>query len=602
MSNVKRLMKLCALGALCLSGVAGELTVEKVWPEKLYCPPGSAQKVTTTLRNSDAKAREARLLVELRSGFDKSRTLFDATVGVPANATLELPLDFKADPAYLGWEAAATVFEGGKAVSTRRDYFGVAPTPWPVAHYDFYLWSYGLEINATVKSMRDNYCCVLEQFGFSPSYVSRYIPDTEEWISNCGYRESKSTMRALVRKAHENGIDVMSYIWFEDFGPTGFDFVRKHPEFIQRDKAGNWQADYNVEALDKLEDDAFRYRMRGEYDRPGSDKMSLWYPIKYDWHNLALVEHHAAELIRSKPLIGYDGYRYDCELSSAPCPDVNGDMPKNPLPQDELGERNHRMIQDAVRKAQPGTLFGYNYGARQTSGSADRLKAWHNRFQGNFVLFEDTVALWIPNNLLNNWEAYRQSVKDESRPVIDQGGFFFVHLARDFAVKTTLAYEYQVALAFASRAHLSAVNSATVGIPDKAGPKRLNAYSLRFADHFFDPGLKELADVEKRVAVSDKSLWWKEYSYTHQFEGNEEWVIHLINPPLSNTPDPAMTQTRPPCKDATVTLTHPEGRQIAKVRALSPDGLEPVSTPPVDGAKITVPELKVWSTLCVEWR
>jgi len=603
MQNVSKMVVGVMVAAFCGAVMAGDLAIEKVWPQKLYCAPKSEQNVTTTVKNYDSKTKTAQLLIELRSGLDKKLTVFNEKISVPANSAIEVPVNFKADGEYMGWESVAILKEDDKIVSEKHEFFAVAPNPWSVANYNFFLWSYGLDISAKIASLRNDYSCIVEHFGFNSAYVGQYLPEKEEWISNCGYREKKSTIKSMIQEAHKNGIEVTAYVWNEDFGPAGFEFARKHPEWVRREKNGKWMADYNVELLDKLEADSFHYRMANEFDRPGSDKTPMWYTVKYDWQNIDLVKYLASEFVNTKKELGYDGFRFDCELSSAPCPDVYGNMPKNPLSMEDVAARNHDLVQEIVRKTYPNCLFGYNYAARQTSGSSEKLKAWYGRFKGNFILFEDTVCLWYPNHIYNNWEIYRKEVKEQGSFIVDQGGYYFIHLCRSGVIKTPMAYEYQAAIAFASRGHLSAAHEVAASAHAGGGMKRVNAFSLRFADQIFDPSLKDVADVAKKVSVSDNELWWKEYVYTHKFEGQEQWMIHLINPPLAAMSDPAMSKARDPRKNVVITLSHPEGKKIMRAWALSPDGGKGFITP-LEAAqdKVVIPEVIIWSIICVDWR
>lgn len=589
------------------SAHAAELSIDKVWPQKLLCAPREQQTVTVTISNRATTTATARLVVDLCTGFDAVTVVLDEPVSVLPNASHIVPVSFAADPATRGWDARARLLQGDTLLAEASDTFVVTAEPWSVAHYTGFLWSYGLNVEYTVERFRDAYCCIAEQFGQGQAYVGKFVPDREEWISNGGYREKKSTIKQLVRKAQESGVKITAYFWSSDFGPDGFEFARQHPEWVRRTKAGEWMADYNVDVLDRLEDDAFRYRMRHEYDAPGSDKTPMWFPINYDWHNLDLVKHHAAELIRAKRELGYHGFRYDAWLQSQPCPDIHGKDPTDALSMDEMGARNHTLTQQTVRKAFPDCLFGYNYGVRFEAGregtNMDRnQQMWQTVCQGNYMLLEETVALWQPNHVFHDWEYYRKVVKDQSYHVLDNGGYYYIHLCRAGVIKSPLAYEYQAALAFASRAHVGAVGEVPHSARGGVGVRRVNAFALRFADQIFDPQLRDLPDKDRQVSVSDDTLWWKEYVYTHRRGGHDEWVIHLLNPPPSSTPDPEMKETRPPCKDVTIALTPPDGKTIAKAWAVSPDA-KPFITPlTVTGNRVAVPDVKVWSVVCVEWR
>jgi hypothetical protein len=266
-------------------------------------------------------------------------------------------------------------------------------------------------------------------------------------------------------------------------------------------------------------------------------------------------------------------------------------------------------MEERVRKAFPNFLVGHNYGVRfgaeraEGAPTEDNLAMWRTACgKGNYMLFEETVALWEPNHVFHDWEYYRKTVKEQSYYVLDNGGIYYIHLCRAGIIRSPLAYEYQAATAFASRAHLSAVSEVANEAYADVGVSRVNAFALRFADQVFDRAIRDLPDKEKRVTVADDTLWWKEYVYTRPVAGGEEWLVHLVNPPLTNMPDPLAKEARPPRTGVAVTVTPPAGRALAKAWALSPDAAEFATALPAQGNTVTVPEVKVWSLLCLEWR
>jgi len=596
--------------ALAADVAAGaELTIARAWPQKLLCSPGETQTVTVTVANPGAQDAEAALDVRLVSGMDDQQVLLEKAIRVPAGATTEIPMPFPAEGRRRGWEVRARLQRDGQVLSEGRDYFVVSNEPWSVAHYDSVIWSYGLNADFTICRFRRSYSCMAEQFGQGAAYIGSLIPRRQEWVSNCGFRESLPTIREVTRKAHEQGIRITAYIFPCDFGPDGFEFARQHPEWVRRNLDGSWAADYQVALLDKLEDDGFRYRTRGEYDTPGSDKQPMWYPIEWDWQDPDLARHHADEVVRALREAGYDGVRYDGWMQSAACPDAHGRMPDKALSKDAVGARNHRLMEERVRAAFPNVLIGHNYGVRfgadraEGAPTEENLAMWRTACgKGNYMLFEETVALWEPNHVFHDWEYYRRTVKEQSYYVLDYGGIYYIHLCRAGIIRSPLAYEYQAATALASRAHLSAVSEVANEAYAGVGVSRVNAFALRFADQVFDRALRDLPEKAMGVAVADDRLWWREYVYSRPTENGEEWVIHLINPPVSNTPDPKLATAPDPRPNVRVTVTPPTGKSLAQAWMLTPDGEAFATSLPVQDNAVTLPEVKVWSVLCLQWR
>jgi len=586
-------------GSWCAAGPP--LRIEKVWPEKLLYAPGQTVNVTVTVRSQAEKEAGARLRCWLVRDLNEKIPLFDAEVSVPARGQLQVPLYWKSGGSHLGYEACAELLSEGQVVERKREFFAVSDDPWKVCHYGFGLWSYGLNAAWQVERWRSAYIAVGEWFAWAQAHVGDLSPEADEWLSSTGYRESKGAIRALLREAHKQGIKVTSYWTSADFGPLGYEFAREHPTWVAYGQDGRWKAYFDVGLLDRIADDAFRYRTRSDAGKPDSDRPDFdWYAISYNWRVPQVAEHHAREIVASARMFGWDGIRYDAWMNPGYALNHRGELLRPEESPEHICAENIRKVTSIVRKEIPRFLFGYNSGPYTLWNEGQRAAA-----PGNYMLYENAVALWYPNHVLNNWARYREAVIKTARGTIKDGGYCFVHLCRAGVISSPVAYEHQAATTFAARGHLSAIHEVNSrGWTDLL--QRINAFALRYADQLFSTDLREFASLPAPpVVVADERLWWKEYVYRRPIPQGEEWLVHLINPPVSNQPDPKSTEAPEPRTAVKVVIKPVAGLRKPVAWWVSPD--EETWLSPLEIARtgasltVTVPRVKIWGMVLVRW-
>lgn len=595
------------IASLASAALKPEAEITRVWPEKLSYRTNENARLTISVQSNAATETKARLTCELLSSLDRSRTIYEADLTLVAGEKREVEATWNTRKEEWGFEAVATLKRGREVLDRKREVFGVADNPWKITQYSGGLWSHGLNVPWMVSFWRNDYSVVAEWFSAFMGQFSYLAPKEDGWVSAGAYREEKATLRSLIVEAHKQGLRVLSYGQAFDLGPPGFEFARKHPEWVACKQDGQWQAEWDVSKLDKLEDDAYKFRLRSEADRKDSDREVLWMPVQYNFTDPKLVTIGAQAILESVRMFGWDGFRWDSVPYVYPGTlNSRGEPAGGGKDLDSLNARNIRLLRLEIQRGKPDFTFGWNYGIRYAAAAGRYPKAWKEQCKDSLMLLEETVDAWNPNNPYHNWASFARIVKDESRYPLEGGGHYFIHICRAMVIRTPVAYTTMATIGFASRAHLSALSEVDHNPPTQESISRLNSFALRYSRVLYDPTLRDITEPEKAITVS-APVWWKDYVYERIGDsGRPQWVLHLINPPAKPVPE-GQDNTPPEVREKlVVTLQPPKGREATKVWLLSPDDtpwqteLKPSTSP--DGIlTVSVPRLKFYDIVVAEW-
>ncbi len=105
----------------------GELTIQRVFPQRIYCTPGETQQFEIAVANPDATAASAQLVVSLVRDLDTTLPLLTEPFSVEPGQTKTWTVPWKAEP-WLGIEVRAALLRDGQALTTKSDYFTCART------------------------------------------------------------------------------------------------------------------------------------------------------------------------------------------------------------------------------------------------------------------------------------------------------------------------------------------------------------------------------------------------------------------------------------------------------------------------------------------
>ena len=576
---------------LCIVVVAlpvwcGELTVARVWPEKICYKPGEVARLTVDVANAGAAAITASVGLAVCHGLDEREELPAQTLEVPARGeatatfTYALPADRK-----WGHEVVATAAAPGAAPASGREYFTVGTNPWEVGHYITLFQLRGRkqsgEIdNSLLPRYRKAYITCVEGYSNLPSQFDDMTPDTETWRSGQGwYVEGKADWQYFIQRAHEHGMAVVTYIQSIGYGPAGFDFARRHPDWLTYGKEGRPNAWFDVDQLSKDRDEPEEQ----EPHTPGGISSGLFLPTKPE-----VGDFWIAEVIRSREMFGWDGFRSDGTPALTEGYDVTGML----VELKDKGAANAeflRQVQRELRKRFPDFLFGWNNVAGGYPQMYNSEEEEDVMLPGAYSLYEHFNSASQPSSVYHPWKKAAFYLQQEAEPIRRRGGF--PHAGW-----------------MPSHRYLEAVASACgQQIDGWGGPGEYANYrrfEFRWAEFLWDCHLRYVRPGQNAVQVTGPaSVWWEDLVNARDLPGGgRRTVVHLINLPEKD--DDGWADRPPaPAPDVRVGFSVPAGMKLSKLGVLSPDTAgDVVPLQPAADGTVTIPEIKVWTVVVVEFR
>ena len=571
--------------ALGLPGWCGNLTVAKVWPDKVCYKPGETAKIAVEVANAGAAAA-ATVSLAVNWGLEETEALPEQVLALPAKGTATATFSY-AIPADRKWghEVVATVAAPGEGSVSGREYFTVGKNPWEVGHYTDIFGIRGSKANGQIDGAflprwRANYFTCIEAYSNMPSCFDNMTPATEIWRSGQGwYNEGKSDWQYLVQRAHANGMAVVTYIQSGSYGPVGFDFARRHPEWLTYDKSGRPGAWFDVDQLtkDRLEPEA------QDPHTPGCVWTGNFLPSKQ-----VVGDYWIAEVGRSKDMFGWDGFRSDGEPTVSSGYDVTGK-------QEDVKDVGHdnavflRKVRAELTAKYPDFIYGWNNQAGPYPQQMGNDEDQDVKLPGAYSLYESFNSAGQPGSVYHPWKKAAYYLQLEAEAIRRRGGFSHAGW-------------------MPSCRYLEAVASASgVQMDTWGGPGdwlNYRRFEFRWGEYLWDCNLRYVRPAGDAVKVEGPaSVWWEDLVNARDLPGGgRRVVVNLINLPEKDDEGWA-DQPPAPAENVRVTFVVPAGKKLARVRALSPDGAGDVRavTPAADGS-VTVPEVKVWTVVVAEFK
>ena len=386
------------------SGVASHaatLSITRVWPERICYKPGETASILVALSNAGKTTETARLTVSVRWGLDGIDPLAATTLVLRAGAPCEVSLAYPI-PSDRKWghEVVATVAdEKGALQSTAREYFTVGRNPWEVGHYITAFGMRDAEKNGRVDRdllprWRKDYITTVEAYSWMPSCFDNMSPTSDVWRSGQGwYVEGKAGWQYVVKQAHAQGMAVVTYIQSISYGPEGFEFARRHPEWLTYQKDGRPNAWFDVDKLaagtekpESLPPDTFGGITTGGFLPDRQQVGDYW----------------IAEVMRSKEMFGWDGFRSDGNPGVTAGYDYTGKPYEVPDP----GEANAaflRKVRRVLTERYPDFLFGWNNVAGGYPQMYNKSPEEAVMLQGAYSLFEHFNSAAQPSSPFHPW-------------------------------------------------------------------------------------------------------------------------------------------------------------------------------------------------------
>jgi hypothetical protein len=584
--------------ALTLPALAGDLSVKQVWPEKLCYKPGETATITVTVANAGGNAI-ADVSVDLAViwGLDNRDRLPAQKVNVPANGEAKVAFSYPI-PADRKWghEAVASVGSvasvGGalspdQLTGSGHEFFTVGANPWEVGHYLTLFNLRGAKANKQIDDsmlprFRNGYTTCLEAYSVLPSQFDGMTSDTETWRSGQGwYSEGKSDWQYLVQRAHENGMAVVTYIQYFGYGPVGFDFARRHPDWLTYDKTGRPNAWFDV---DQLTNDRYEPESQPAHT-PGGIVSGLFRPSEG-----IVGDYWIDQCIKSSEMFGWDGFRSDGQPGLVEGYDSTGKL--EPLPDPAAANAAFMAkTRKVLGERRPGYLFGWNtcvFGYPMKISSEAEFDVI---VPGSYCLYEFFNSAGEPSSVYHPWKKAAFYLQQECTPIRQRGGFSHAGW-------------------MPSNRYLEAVSSASgVQIDGWPSPSAVNwpnyrRFEFRWGEYLWDCNLRYVRPAADAVKVAGPaSVWWEDLVNARDLPGGgKRVVVNLINLPEKD--DDGWADKPPaPAQNVKVTFATPAGKKLAAVVAMSPDvpgDVIPV-TPAADGS-VTIPRLAVWTVVVAEFK
>src|ERR1044071_8591124 len=237
-SKCNRKLFHAALAFLFSAAMVGraELSITKVWPERIFYKPGEEVHMEIEVVNPDKTAASAQLKVELIRDLDTATVLRDATIQIEPSATNRCTLAWKAQ-SWLGIEARATLSRDGTRIATKSEYFTCArsvcqvylPAPGVLGYGAVTTNHLDNQIEYDVPMRRSYYGNGMEESMWAPSDCDDLTPDVDRWWSGqtC-YNESKPNFLRLNHELAKNGIQILTYAKAGGCGNATEEFYRRH--------------------------------------------------------------------------------------------------------------------------------------------------------------------------------------------------------------------------------------------------------------------------------------------------------------------------------------------------------------------------------------
>ena len=557
---------LCVMMALLPGAVRGAQAKKKeserkvpgvayVRPHRVRYRRNQAGTIAVAVANPLGKPLAGRLLCEVIKELDDRRVLADKPVQVAAHGEAVVKIPYTNDGTEFGREVRATLYGAkGKVLDTKSEYFSVADNifkvyvgdtgyarrqaPGPMCHFPI---SWTPEVERTWREKHPyTYCNLWERFSWAPGEQMDLTPDTELWWSGQSiYRGSKTALRGQIKALQDRGVGVLSYVNQGASGTAGYEVYRQHPEWF------GTPGQFDTQLLATWDTKTYR------------EAKGTWFAVWANWTVPEARQYAINELIGTKKMFGWDGFRWDCGQFEAPTHEQNAQYLKE--------------MKTKVRAVFPDTLFGYNVGMGaygiQTNTDAKAYAAKPDPAfaelceGGGLIMNESTYAAYGKTHHLHKWEDFAQYLANTQEIVKRLGGYFNPFVLRRGGAKYDIDKRYETVLQLAAGSH-------------PYGIFYYHAFVTRYSALLWGDHVWKMREPEKSVRVTAKAdLWWRHQATTRTLSDDHvQYILHLVNPPYSEGIEENPKQiVRPPVTRVRITATPPGRLRCKQAWVLSPD-------------------------------
>lgn len=551
--------------------------------DKIHYLPGEQVSATAELI-AGAAGGSFTFRAEVVTELDTAREVFTTNLQLAAGEAKSVPFQFKLSDAEFGHELRASLLAGGKEIHSSAEYFGVSKNVYRVGITGRNVGqsTRGLTPARATEAMDANkrqYANYFECFAWAPCDYSDLTPKTEEFASGqTQYPGSVAGMKLQIAEAHKRGIKAITYGKACAAGISGFLTYQQHPEFFGHSYGtGPATEKFSTFLLERMLENDYNF------DKPSDGGWRHWASLwtRFDFN--PAVEFGADELVRSAEMFGWDGVRWDGHFVD-----------------------NQRLCIDRINARRPGYVHGYN-SAFANAGSPLFLppdqKDFHEIAKNHGVIMDESVrghSRWTDGSMRNFYDAICREADYEKRI-----GGLPLFITFDMGSKQDVTWNVLFGLAAGQRyTYLTSPGDYAFG----PLPKFLTRYSAFVWD---DTALIASPATHFEVtpaagAPKDAAMWWDQSAWLRTLpDGRQQVLLNLLNVPgYRNFAQRVQT---PPTwlTNASVRAKIPAGAKLTRAFQVSPDLVEGHEILPTkiegDAATLTVPELKLWSIVVLEF-
>ena len=593
----------------------------RCYPTKLFYRPGEPVELQVAVGSVAAEAHTVQAKIYLVSGAEDRVLLKAPTVTLASGAVADLTSTSASPSARYGMDLLVELYEGNNLIDRKSETFFVSDNPYQVGQKgasDLRGWD-----EDTIRRQREQavrlrqyYLPIAELLGVGPDNFSKWVPDTPKWFAGQGggaYRNSVEGVRALTSEAHKHGIYVVPYVNSAVSGVYGTQFAAEHPDWMLYDMHGHITGGVETKMLE------LQQQFYQQYPASLDDKALLGAISPDNGAGIQIasvnnanhdaVRYAVVELVKGMKFFGFDGLRWDGHYQvAAPSDPAAIGVPQeftldgqpaapDQAAADRITAENTKMCNEMIRKELPWAVFGYNWGLPwQTWGRTRPLDYAECCRGGGMILWESVNGIHGATSPWHRWKDAADAIADEAEHPHAAGGFLNVGWFPWWEAQDVYGHQLS-AITYAARAHFD-------GAPGR-NPVRWLRFAARYSEFLYDLKINRAPDLAAGISVGPGEVWWQKYVYLRETPAGKQVILHLVNPPATETVEIASTQEPAEQKDVQVKLTLPAGYTPKAAYLLSPDlpdfGGKTAFKLEGKTLTITVPSLKYWDMVVVQF-